>query len=77
MQHIKLLWCGPLHLTYPGIVADTFNKWHNKIINNKRVTLHILTHGQLQECGFIFLVVCINDKTRGIKERKVTMYSEI
>ena len=55
--------------------APTFNKWHKK--KNKKVTLHILTHGAMRGCGLTSLVVCINDKICDIRERYVTIRSEI
>ena len=58
--------------------APTFNKWHKKKKKkNKKVTLHILTHGAMRGCGLTSLVVCINDKIRDIRERNVTIRSEI
>ena len=47
-------------------------KWHKK-----KKTLHILTHGTMRGCGFASLVVCINDKICDIRERNVTIKSEI
>jgi hypothetical protein len=41
------------------------------------VTLHILTHDAMQGCGLTILVVCINDKFRDIRERNMTIRSEI
>jgi hypothetical protein len=59
--------------------APTFNKWHKKKKKKKKKkkTLHILTHGAMQGCGLTSLVVCINDKICDIRERKVTIRSEI
>jgi hypothetical protein len=58
--------------------APTFNKWHKKKKNeDKKVTLHILTHGAMRGYGLTSLVVCINDKFRDIRERNVTIRSEI
>ena len=65
-----VVWCGVVHSTWPSHVmwqmhAPTFNKWHkeNKKKNkNKKVTLHILTHGAMQRYGLTSWVVCINDK---------------
>ena len=37
---------------------------------NKRVTLHILTHGAMRGCGLTSLVVCINDKNLWYKGEK-------
>jgi hypothetical protein len=53
--------------------APTSNKWHKK----KKVTLHMLTHGAIQGCGLTSLVVCINDKICDIREKNVTIRSEI
>ena len=44
---------------------------------NKKVTLHMLTNGTMRGCGLISLVVCINDKFHDIRERYVTIKSEI
>ncbi len=53
--------------------APTFNKWHKKNKKNKnknkKVTLHILTHGAMQGCGLTSLMACINDKICDIEER--------
>ena len=60
--------------------APTFNKWHKKKKKknkNKKVTLHILAHGAMRGYGLSSLVVCINDKIRDIKERNVTIRSEV
>jgi hypothetical protein len=57
--------------------APTFNKWHKQHKKkNKKVTLHMLTHGAMQGCGLTSLVVCIHDKFRDIRERNVTIRSE-
>ena len=42
-----------------------------------KVTLHILTHAGMQECGLTSLMVCINDKICDIWEKNVTIRSEI
>jgi hypothetical protein len=58
--------------------APTFNKWHKKKKHtNKKVTLHMLTHGAMRGCGLTSLVVCVNDKFCNIRERNVTIRSEI
>ena len=59
--------------------ASIFNKWHKRKENNKnkKVTLPILTHGAMQGCGLTSLVVCIIDEICDIRERKVTIRSEI
>jgi hypothetical protein len=67
-----------VHSTWPSrtmwwMRAPTF-KNKNK---NKKNALHMLTHGVLQACGLTSWVVCINDKFRDIRERNVTIRSEI
>ena len=62
--------------------APTFHKWHKKKRKNnknKKMTLHMLTHGAMCGCGcgLTSLAVCIIDKFRDIRERNVTMRSEI
>jgi hypothetical protein len=60
--------------------APTFGKWHKKKkkkTTNKKVALHILTHGAMQGCGFTSLVVFINDKICDIRKRNVTIRSEV
>ena len=59
--------------------ASTFNKWHKKKNNNlnKKTTLHMLTHDAMRGCGLTSWVVCINDKFGDIRERNVTIKSEI
>jgi hypothetical protein len=65
--------------------APTYNKWHIKKEEEeeeekkkkKKKKIHMLTHGAMQECGLTSWVVCINDKFRDIRERNVTIRSEI
>ena len=39
-----MVWCGSLHLAFPGDVEHACtNKWQKKK-KNEKVTLHILTH---------------------------------
>jgi hypothetical protein len=57
--------------------APTYNKWHIKEEEKKKKKIHMLTHGAMQECGLTSWVVCINDKFRDIRERNVTIRSEI
>ena len=72
--HFKLRSITPLATKVHVIYACTnFNKWHK----NKKMTLHILTHGAMQGCGLPSLAVCINDKICDIRERNVTIRSEI
>ena len=54
----------------------TFNKWHKKKNKNK-VTLHMLTHGAMRGSGLTSWVVCVNEKFCDIRERNVTIRSEI
>jgi hypothetical protein len=51
-----------------------FNKWQKK---KKKKTLHILTHGAMRGCGLTFVVVCSIGKTLDVRERNVTIRSEI
>jgi hypothetical protein len=88
---VRIIWirspvtyASVVHSTWPSWAmwrnhAPTFNKWHkNKKKNkNKKVTLHMLTHGTMWGCGLTSLVVCINDKCCDIRERNVTIRSEI
>ena len=58
--------------------ASTFNKRlkkKKKKNHNKKVTLHMLTHGA--RVWVASLVVYINDKFCDIRERNVTIKSEI
>jgi hypothetical protein len=70
-------------LGFPGrcgiCMHTTFNKWHKKKKKhkNKKMTLHILTHGALRWCGLTSLVVCINENIRDIRERNLAIRSEI
>ena len=75
---------GVVHFTWPSwamwhMRAPTFNKWHKKKKKSKnmKVTLHILTYGAIRGCELICLVACINDKNHDIRERIVTIRSEI
>ena len=45
--------------------------------NIKKVTLHTLTYGAIQGCSSTSLLICVNDKIRDIRERNVTIRSEI
>ena len=53
-------------------MLQQFNKWHRKKKNKNKKTIHILTTGAMSS-----LVVCINVKTHDIRERNVTIRSEI
>ncbi len=87
--HFPLTSVGVVHSTWPSramwhMHAPTFNKWHknkiknkNKNKNKKNVTLHILTHSTMWGCGLTSLVACMNDRIRDIRERNVTIKSEI
>ena len=60
--------------------ASTFDKWHkkNKTKNkSKKVTLHILIDGAMRGCGLTSLVFRINDKICDLRERDVTIRSEL
>ena len=55
--------------------APTFKKKEKN--KNKKVTLHKLKHGTMRGCGLASLVVCIDDKICDIRERNLTIRSEI
>ena len=79
-QSASFTWCGVVHFTWPSqamwhMHTPTFNKWHKK--KKKKKTLCILTHGTMRGCEWTSLAVCINDKTRDIWEKNVTIRSEI
>ena len=58
--------------------APTFNNWQKKTKNkNKKVALHMLTHGAMRGCGLSSFMACINDKICEIRERNVTIRSDI
>ena len=81
MPHFNgVVWCGVVCSTWLAramwqMHAPMSNKWQKK--NNKKVTLHMLTHGTMRGCGLISLVVCVNDKFCDIRERNATIRSEI
>jgi hypothetical protein len=74
-----------VHSTWPSQAmqrthAPTFNRWHKKKKNenkDRKVTLHMLTHDAMRGCGLTSLVIYINDKSCDIRERNVTIRSEI
>ena len=73
-----------VHSTWPSqamwqMHAPTFNDWQKKKkkIKNKKVTLHMLTYGAMRGIGLTSLVICIDDKFCDIRERNVTIKSEI
>jgi hypothetical protein len=60
--------------------APTFNKWQKtkeEEEKKNKVTLRMLTRGVVRGCGLPSLVVCINDWFCDIRERNVTIRSEI
>ena len=81
-MHSPLLSVGVVHSTWPSRAmwhthAPTINKWQKKKKNKNKVTLHILTHDIMRGCGLTSSVLCINDKIRDIRERNVTLRSDI
>ena len=80
-----MVWCGPLHFTFLvrcGICmhqhsTSGIRRRRRRRIRIKKMTIHILTHGTMRECGLTFLVVCINDRIHDIRERNMTIRSEI
>ena len=82
MQHFNdVVWSTPLGL--PGRYGKRMHQHstsgtrskRKKGNKNKKMTLHISTHGTMQGCG-LTLMVYINDKIRDIRERNVTTWSE-
>jgi hypothetical protein len=72
-----ITYASVVHSTWPSLVtwrthAPTFNKWQKK-----KKTLHMLTHGAMWGRGLTSRVVCINDNFCDIRERNVTIRSEI
>ena len=59
---------------YDIFMHQHFNKWQK---NENKNTLHILTHGAMRGCELTFMMICINGKTRDIRESNVTIRSEI
>ena len=58
--------------------APTFNKWHKrKKKKKKKVTLHMLTHGTILGYELTSSVVCISDNFHDLREKNVTIWSEI
>ena len=83
MQHLNGM-VHVVHSTWPSwamwnMHAPTFNKWHKKKKKNqnKKVALHVSTHGAMRGCGLTSLVVCTNDKICDIRERNVIIRTEI
>ena len=74
-MHSPLTSVGVVHSTWRSramwhMHAPTFNNLRKKKNNNKnkKVTLHLLTHGAIMRgCGLTSFVVCINDKFRDIR----------
>ena len=83
--HFPATYVSVVHSTWPSRAmwqthVPTFNKWHQEEEEEKKkkkVMLHMLIHGARRGCGLTSLVVCVNDKFRYIRERHVTIRSEI
>ena len=69
-----LRWCGPLHLAFLGTVAYACTNIQEE--EEEEDTPHIDTWDN-GGCGLTSLVVCINGKTRDIRERTMTTRSDI
>ena len=81
--HSHLTSVGVVHSTWPSramwhMHAPTFNKCRKKK-KKKKVTFYIyFWHmAQCDGCGLTSLVACINDKIYDIRERNMTIRSEI
>ena len=70
---LPLVWSTPLGL--PGrcgmCMHQHFNKW------KKKKTLHMLTHDAMRWCELTSLMICIIDEICDIRERNVTIRSEV
>jgi hypothetical protein len=84
-QSATFEWCGVVWSTPLGLpgrcgicMYPHSTKWHKKKKDkNKKVALHVLTHGAIRGCGLTSLAVCNDDKIRDIRERNVIIRSEI
>ena len=65
--------CG-IHM-HPNLTSDIRRRRKRRI--RIRWQLHVLRHGAIRGCGLTSLVACINNKFRDIRERNVTIRSEI
>ena len=79
--HCPLTSVGVVHSTWPSramwlMHSPTSNKQQKKNKNIKK-TLHILRHCTMWGCEMTSLVVCMNDKVHDIRERNLTIRSEI
>ena len=80
--HSLLTSVSVVHSTWPSqavwhMHALTFNKWQKTKKKKKVVTFHLLTHGAMQRGGLTSLVICMNDNICDIRERNMTIRSEI
>jgi hypothetical protein len=73
-----MVWCGPLYLAFPGHVAYACTHIQQVAEEEEEEgdTLHIDTWRNAR-CGLTSWVVCINGKFRDIRERNMTIRSEI
>ena len=70
-----LHWCGPLHLVFPGNVAYASTNIPQVTYEEEEDSIY--WHMTMQGCGLTSLVICINDRICDIRERNVTIKSEI
>ena len=71
-----MVWCGPLHLAFPDDVAYACTNIQQVAEEKEEEDApHIDTW--CNEGGLTSLVVCINDNICDIRERNVTIRSEI
>ena len=82
--HSPLTFVGVVHSNWPSgtmchMHTPTLNKWHKKKkkSKNKKVTVHILTHGAMRGVWLTSSVDCMDNINHDIRERNVTTRSEI
>ena len=67
----------PSNMTNPCTNKSISSIRRQRRIRNTKKTLHILTLGAMRACGLTFMVICTNDINHDIRERNVTIRSEI
>jgi len=73
-RHLRL--CGPLHLVCPGDVANVCTNIQ-QVAQEEEEEEDDTSHGAMWGCGLTSWMVCNIDKVHDIRERNVTIRSEI